>query len=207
MSRDQAAPLIATIWLDRVARHLLADEMQGDFDEWWFWQAGQIDQVIEDGRACDDVATEAAETCDAIVAAALRQTIADLGIAYGTDPKTWRWGNSHRAQFAHPVFRNVPVVSDWLAADLPTDGDFFTVNRGTAMPPRSGVALNHVHGAGLRFVYDFDQPPAFVIAGGQSGNPLSPHYADWLADWRDGKYRSIAGGADRLKLNPLRSAP
>jgi penicillin amidase len=26
-----------------------------------------------------------------------------------------------------------------------------------------------------------------VLAGGQSGNPLSPHYADLFARWRDGE--------------------
>ena len=30
-----------------------------------------------------------------------------------------------------------------------------------------------------------------TLAGGQSGNPLSPHYADGLVDWRDGHYRPI----------------
>jgi acyl-homoserine lactone acylase PvdQ len=32
---------------------------------------------------------------------------------------------------------------------------------------------------------------AVTLAGGQSGNPLSAHYGDWLLDWRDGRYRSI----------------
>ena len=33
-----------------------------------------------------------------------------------------------------------------------------------------------------------------MIATGQSGNPLSPHYGDMLEDWRDGRY---------LRLGPL----
>lgn len=207
MQRDLAAPLIATLWLDRLAQSLLKDEMGQEFDGWWFWQVDRIEAVLADGRACDDLASRPLENCDGIEAKALSAALSDLTMAYGADPKTWHWGDSHRAQFAHPVFRKVPIVADWLRADLPTDGDFFTINRGTAMPPGDGVALNHVHGAGLRFVYDFDQAPAFVIAGGQSGNPLSPNYADWLTDWRDGTFRSIAGGADMLTLKPLRSAP
>jgi acyl-homoserine lactone acylase PvdQ len=41
------------------------------------------------------------------------------------------------------------------------------------------------------------------LAGGQSGNPLSAHYADWLQDWRDGRYRPIVQPAvHTLQLVP-----
>lgn len=210
MERDLATPLIATIWLDRTARNLLADEMKADFEEWWFWQVDRIDNALADGRTCDDVATETTETCDEIVSAALKQTIADLTAAFGADPTEWQWGASHRAHFRHPVFRNIPIIAKWLDADLPSDGDFFSVNRGTATPPREGVMLSHVHGPGLRFVHDFGDAsgPRFSLAGGQSGHPLSPHYADWLSDWRAGAYRAITGTAgEELVLKPQQSAP
>ena len=45
-----------------------------------------------------------------------------------------------------------------------------------------------IHGPGLRAVYDLadlDQS-LFVIATGQSGNPLSPYYRDFVRLWRDG---------------------
>ena len=88
---------------------------------------------------------------------------------------------------------------------LATDGDFFSVNRGTVRPPRQGVALPHVHGPSLRFLMDLSAPNTalFALAGGQSGNPLSPHYQDGLTDWRDGIYREIGGGGvAQLVLEP-----
>ena len=43
----------------------------------------------------------------------------------------------------------------------------------------------------------------FVIAGGQSGNPVSGHYADFAPLWRDGQYVEMAGTAsNRLRLLP-----
>jgi penicillin amidase len=210
MGREQAAPLIAALWLDRTARALLLDEMGGSFDDWWFWQVDRIEALLDDGRFCDNRGSNALETCDEIVAEALRRAVADLTAAYGADMASWRWGDSHRAHFRHPVFRNLPLLRDWLDADLPTDGDFFTVNRGTPLPPRDGVALPHVHGPGLRFVHDLGDPagPRFVIAGGQSGNPFSTHYADWLDDWQAGRLRPIGrDGAGLLTLKPLQSAP
>lgn len=205
MHRDLAAPLIATIWLDRAARAVFADELGALFEEWWFWQADRLKAAIADGRACDVTDTAETETCEAVVSGALKTALADLAAAYGPEPKAWRWGDSHRAHFQHPVFRNVPLVADWLDAELATDGDYFTVNRGTALPPQDGVALPHIHGPGLRFVHDFGDKsgPFFTLAGGQSGNPLSPHYADWLSDWRDGRYRAIIGGnGPELILTP-----
>ena len=200
MDRNQAAPLIATIWIDKVAHRLLADEMRGHFADWWFWQVEKLETVLADGRACDDTVSPAKESCADILTSALQDARTDLTAAYGADATKWRWGESHRAHFSHPVFRNIPLLNDWLDADLPSDGDFFTVNRGTPLPPRQGVALAHVHGPGLRFLLDFasTDKALFAMAGGQSGNPLSPHYADWLSDWRDGVYRTLVGGGQEL---------
>jgi penicillin amidase len=49
-------------------------------------------------------------------------------------------------------------------------------------------AWQHVHGAGLRLVADLADPDSTlaVIATGQSGHPLSPHWSDLLPAWRDG---------------------
>jgi len=42
-----------------------------------------------------------------------------------------------------------------------------------------------------------------VIAGGQSGNPVSAHYADFAPLWRDGQYVTMVGTAsNRLRLEP-----
>ena len=38
----------------------------------------------------------------------------------------------------------------------------------------------------------------FVIASGQSGNPLSPHYDDFAERWRDVRYVRIAGSREAL---------
>jgi penicillin amidase len=46
----------------------------------------------------------------------------------------------------------------------------------------------------------------WIIPGGSSGDPLSPHYSDQLADWRDGRYHpmdpSSAAPSEVLELVP-----
>jgi penicillin amidase len=47
----------------------------------------------------------------------------------------------------------------------------------------------------------------FMIATGQSGNPLSAHYDDLLETWRDGKYLTIAPGSEQNASRTLVLAP
>ncbi len=50
--------------------------------------------------------------------------------------------------------------------------------------------FTNVHGSGFRAVYDFSDLDSSVmmIATGQSGHLLSPHYDDLAALWRRGEY-------------------
>jgi penicillin amidase len=123
----------------------------------------------------------------------LQEANKELTARLGADPAQWKWGDLHRLHFRHPIFRYVPVLSDWLDADLATDGDAFTVNRGVPIGNPDTPDLPDVHGPTIRLIIDLKDPMQAVatLAGGQSGNPLSAHYADGLADWRDGHYRPI----------------
>ena len=68
------------------------------------------------------------------------------------------------------------------------------------------------HASSLRAIYDLADPQAslFIMPGGQSGNPLSPHYRDLAGPWARGEYlpmmsdraRLEAAGIRRLVLKP-----
>jgi penicillin G amidase len=71
---------------------------------------------------------------------------------------------------------------------FPSPGSGHTVNVagwGARRPPfRTG------HGASQRHVVDMgdvDGAGGFILPGGQSGIPFSPHYADQMPLWRDGR--------------------
>ena len=71
--------------------------------------------------------------------------------------------------------------------------------------------------ANHRTVIDLGDPARsrFVLAGGQSGNPLSPHYGDLFELWRRGEGVPIAWGraaidaatVERLVLRPRPQQP
>ena len=196
--RDRPEPLIATVWMERVAQTLLKAKLGKSYDDWWFWDDQALKRLLDDPKWCGS-------SCDDLLGKALQQASTELSARLGADPTQWKWGDLHRLHFRHPVFRYVPVLSDWLDADLPTDGDAFTVNRGVPIGSPDKPDLPDVHGPTMRLIIDMKEPMQAVatLAGGQSGNPLSAHYADGLTDWRDGHYRPIVQSpTHKLILTP-----
>jgi penicillin amidase len=187
--RERPEPLIATVWMERVAQSLLQKPLSKSYDDWWFWDDQALQRLLADPKWCKP-------SCDQVLSDALQQTDKELTARLGADPTQWKWGDLHRLHFRHPIFRYVPV---------PTDGDAFTVNRGVPVGSPDRPDLPDVHGPTMRLIFDMKDPMQAMatLAGGQSGNPLSPHYADGLADWRDGHYRPIVQPAvHKLILMP-----
>jgi len=213
MDRNQAAPLIFAAWLRQFA-HLLLDARLGpDFSAFWFWDAPLLEQALRGGPAsalCDDPGTSAIEDC--VLRARQSHDIAMRALrrAYGSDISALHWGDAHRAHFDNPLFSRLPLVSALLDLNLPTDGDNYTVNRASPrVADLSGDNFDDLHGASLRALFDLSDlaRSRFVIAGGQSGNPFSAHYADLTLAWRDGKYVTIVGGQESLLRLVPESAP
>ena len=205
MRRDRPEPLIATAWIDHLAHRLLAKRLGDLYGRWWFWQIDVLSELAMDDRWCDDPATPAHETCRQQISAAFDDAMADLAKSYGDDWSSWRWGDAHRVTFESPLWRNVPLVNRLLRGTLPDDGDGMTVDCATALPALDGD-YPVVHGPSMRFSIDMAHPlaPIFSLAGGQSGNPLSPHYRDLMTSWRDLAYVTLDPTAanDPLVLVP-----
>ena len=95
----------------------------------------------------------------------------------GPDPGRWRWGDVHQAVRVHPL-------GGGPLARVPMGGDADTI-QAAAYGWRAGspftVALLSVY----RQVVDLASPDtaSYVIPGGASGDPDSPHFGDQLAEW------------------------
>jgi penicillin amidase len=204
MDRDSPAPLIFEAWVRQFAHLLLDGRLGDDFSDFWFWNAPLLIEALEGGPAsalCDDPGTPAIEDCVLRAKQAHDLAVRALAKAYGRNPADWRWGDAHRAHFPNPVLRGIPVLSRLFDIDLATDGDNYTVNRASPrVEDMSGDNFDDLHGASMRALFDLADlaRSRFVIAGGQSGNPLSAHYADFTQPWRDGKYVTIVGREQSL---------
>ncbi len=94
------------------------------------------------------------------------------------DPGRWRWDESHQARAAHPLTgQAVPP-----AVGMGGDGDTI---QASGYGWREGTPFGVTSLSVYRQVVDLAEPEAasFVIPGGASGDPGSPHFADQLAEW------------------------
>jgi len=136
---------------------------------------------------CDDPKQPTHVGCAAWLGDSLEAALAQLRQAYGADMTQWQWGRAHIATFANPVFGRIPVLRDWLDVAIPTSGGYDTLDRGPSTIGDEDHPFAQRFGAGLRTITDLAAPSetTMMIAPGQSGNPLSDHFADLLSRWRD----------------------
>jgi penicillin amidase len=141
--------------------------------------------------------------CGPLFTLALAEAMVKLVVRYGPDPIDWRWGEAHRAVFAHPLLSRIPGLERLATAEIAAPGDVNTLNQG-------GSWLGHfqsVHGASFRAVYDLADldRSRFMLAPGQSGHILSPGSRNFLSRWRNGA--TISLGPDMPAASHLRLLP
>ncbi|WP_235062839.1 penicillin acylase family protein [Paramagnetospirillum caucaseum] len=184
--RDRAEPLIFAAWINRLNRAILADELKESFQAFERVRPQVLVDILTRRRHwCDGIDTPEAESCDDLIERSLDQSLAELDAAWGKDMRKWRWGAAHPARFEHPLLGKIPLLGGMADLQVPADGDDFTVSRAAYRIEDNATRFPQIHGAGLRAVFDLSDlaDSRFVIATGQSGNPLSRHYADMLPAW------------------------
>ena len=211
--RAKPEPLIFNAWLRQITLGLVADELGPLAGGTRRADPQFIRHVLERDRAwCDDVSTPARELCGPVLAAALVRALEDLTQRFGPDISQWRWGDAHIARFRNRVLSPLPLIGGFADIAIATDGDTFTLNRGTTRRFSRRNPFAHGHGATFRAIYDFAdlERSLFIQPTGQSGNPLSSHYRDLIETWRDGGYLTIPSrlhdGLRRLRLVPMAPA-
>lgn len=189
--RDRPEPLLYSAWLLELGNQIVGRKLGDVTDAPRISDPLVIQHLIADKPAwCDDPATIAIETCADAIAASLNRALSRLSAALGDDMTQWKWGDMHKARFHNSILGTVPVVQLFADPEIPTPGDDTTINRGTYAGAGLENPFIHRHGPVLRAVYDLaDLDSAlFMIAPGQSGNPLSPQYHEFTEPWRDGQY-------------------
>jgi len=205
--RERPEPLIFNAWM-RALHGLLLGPLADEMPELKREMPELLRRAAEGRSTFCTAESDAPRGCRTLIRAALGQAVADLTTRHGSDMTRWRWGSMHYAPFAHAVLSRVPVIGEWVGFKVATDGDFYTVNRGAGRFSDPANPFAHSHGAGFRAVYDLADldRSVFMVAPGQSGNPLSRHYGDLAQPWADGQMIAIPGraGADAriLRLTP-----
>ena len=188
MDREKAEPLLFTAWLREFSHSILFGRFGDAISDYWDLRPQVMEAVLNERPDwCDDPTRPGEESCASRLAEALDTALVRLRHDYGADMTQWRWGRAHVAVFDNPVFSRIPVLRDWLKTAIPTSGAYDTLNRGPSTIRDDAIPFEQRYGAGLRMITDLAslQDARMIVTPGQSGHPLSSHYADLLQRWRN----------------------
>ncbi len=193
---DSAAAAIFEAWFHRLAPALAGDELGPALLDLYESRFSYVTRfaanvlTASDSPWCDDVRTAKRETCDETVTRALHEGLQQLERQLGGDMSRWRWADAHHVFFPHQGLDSVRVLRPFLSRSLPSAGDWSTVDVGPVAADRPFEQHNI---ASYRDILDMSatNDNRFIDAVGQSGHPLSPHYDDFISDWRAVKYRRM----------------
>jgi penicillin amidase len=138
----------------------------------------------------DDRTTPDRETRDDIIRRSFREMTASIKGQFGDDPAKWEWGKINKLKID-----SLSGVDALGRSGTPVPGTAFTLNPGSDVGTVGG-------GASWRMIVDLADPQHSrgVYAGGQSGNPGSPHYDDQIAVWAAGRYLPLNAVSDAKQL-------
>ena len=144
-----------------------------------------------------------ADGWDREIADALGSAVDRLEALRGSDPAAWGWGELRTLTLRHPFGARRPFGTAFNLGPIPYGGDTNTVSQASFTPldPLS----DPYYLATLRLVMDVGEwdRARVVLAGGQSGNPLSAHYADLFERWRRGEAVTLAFSDEAVAATTL----
>ncbi|HUP61411.1 MAG TPA: penicillin acylase family protein [Thermoanaerobaculia bacterium] len=202
MSEDSKAALLFAAWWNRMAHAVFEDELGED------WTAGRVllDEALTNNIAIDDRRTPQVESLRDISARAMREAV--------TIASDRTWGEASTLTVQHPLAR-VKLLDWWLKLNRgpqPAPGDNGTLNANFFSFREEKKEFHSRLGPSMRFVLDWSDVDAFTLNGalGQSGNPFSPHYDDFLDMMRRGEEWNVPFTKEKVyakKASLLRLVP
>ncbi len=175
---NERAPALFDKWWRNLYRSIWLDEFGGDTVRYqWPDKDRTRRMILEEPEAdwYDDITTSPRETLGFLAARSFREAASQLrGGRDGTAPRDLRTWAAYR-----PVqIRHLARIDAFSSMGVLAGGCGDCVN-----------ALKSGHGPSWRMVVDLDKQPRGygIYPGGQSGNPGSPHYAEFIRDWAAGK--------------------
>ncbi len=130
----------------------------------------------------NNVTSGKTQTRDDVIRQAFHETINDLAARLGPTVATWTWGSIHFREFDH-----LTELSALRRGPYPSPGDTYTLNVAGGLISKTGPSW--------RQIIDFSNlnNSLAIYPGGQSGDPLSVHYSDYITPYMNGQYHAFSG--------------
>ena len=177
---DKIAPTIFKNWWRKLYDAIWDDEFGGEGRYFRFpSRARTVQMIVEESLAkwFDNIKTSGVETLPDLVRASFKAAHFELSASFGEMNESWQWGRYKGTDIIH--LARIPGFS---RLDLNVGGDLRIVN-----------AIGKTHGPSWRMVVALGpEVKAWgIYPGGQSGNPGSPHYDDFVDDWVQGELAEL----------------
>ena len=156
-------------------------------------------------KYCLDAGNPTIKSCADWMSQSLEKGAAALEAQLGSDPVNWRWGSIHKARFDATI-GGAPIIGGFLNREISNNGTFQSVDVAGYNPD----TFIQTAGPSYREIVDASNMDGsrFIHPMGQSGDPFSRHYDDFLPLWRDVKYIPMSalekdwGKTETLELKP-----
>jgi penicillin amidase len=199
---ELAAPAIFQVWylelMAEIFQERMGDELYHDFIATAYVAYSALESLLERGDS-----PWFGGDLEGLLLSSYRRAIAKLTGELGGKPERWQWQRLQTITFEN-VLGSVALLRPLVnRGPYPFGGDHMTVGR-AAYSLTDPFKVDSA--AGFRFIAVMDRGALrtrAVVAGGQSGHLLSPHYDDQIEDWLKGNYYDLLYyREDLLKTDP-----
>lgn len=196
MTAREAQPAIFSTFINTMLEQTFADEL-GDrlYRQYSFISnipTRKIMDLLQDSTSVwfDDVRSKDFESKDEIVFRSFVLAVRSLEARYGSTPiASWKYGDIHQLTLKHLFSKNPYMKEIVTQGPFPTGGNNSTLNCGEY---HYFAPQEQIIGASMRMIADMRDTVIYtVLAGGNSGEPLSAHYTNQLQLWLNGGYIRI----------------
>lgn len=198
LSKDSAAAAIYEAWQSKLSANVFRPTLPA---EAWPLVGGRqsLTRLIKALKNPESktFGADAEQNRNRVMIKSLTEGLNDLAARLGPDMKKWRWGDLHVAEFKHSLSNNEATRAVFDLNPVARGGDGNTVNA------TGGGGFRQSSGASFRQILDLNNWDNSVATSvpGQSGQPTSPHYADLLTLWAEGKYFPLLFSREKIEKN------
>ncbi len=179
--RDEIPPIIFEYFWDNLVKQIWDDDLPGDQSGVYLYPNASVTMnllVNNLNESCfDNRKTPEKEDRVSTVTISFKTACQQLTERFGQPGDQWRWGTARGTDIPH-----FGRISGLGKKHLPTDGNYAIVN-----------ATKKKHGPSWRMIVQLGETPQAwgVYPGGESGNPGSRGYDQFVDNWLNGKYYKL----------------
>jgi len=154
----------------------------------------------DDSWFANSAITNGPKSWNAAIAYALHATVEELREKLGDDISRWKYGSIHKMTYNHVLSALKPLDKILNRGPFPIGGDIDTVNMGATLPDKPEVVITVPSYRQIINLADL-KASLSVHAPGQSGQPASKHYDDFIKPWLNVEHHPMLFERSMIEAN------